>query len=1275
MSDSTTRPSSPRGSPGTLETQLDSLLETFKRSATRAMMESPVSSSSSPSQDQGSDTDIPGRLLRFRLPSARRLPFNLSLKRSRSGVSALSSEQDSPPSDNTSSPSSTAPRCPLASSRSAAHAPHRRSLPGLLEASGAASCASSPVHHSSKCCISTADLTANPPDDGMVDVDYELTLCDVADVLRGRYAIITGGKSRDGRPLITFPDLGNFSLLEDEDYQRLMVYLTSVPSMQEADVGFVLVIDRRNDKWNSIKTVLLKISGFFPGLIHVAYVLRPAGFLQKAISEVSNKLFKDEFKFQMQICNSVEELHEYVDVNQLTPDLSGTLPYSHEEWLQQRFALEKFSNVTHQVSKQLHDFTQRLQDAGFPNDVASTTKMMIEQEDEYSELKEHILNAAKHGENLLAEIRQSPQTLSIIADSHQSDAYQTFPDRISNVSAVERLLVQLEETERTFDDFWQSHYIKMSQCLELRQFEQNFRELQTKFDDHLSVISHMTEIGESVNRVDYLINEANVFERKCLFDLERAEELQGIGTELMSSRHYGMDSIRPKCVELCRMAQNLGERLQHRTALLAKCRELQERIERANKWCAEGIEMLAQPMEKNSTPEQAEQALTDLEAFKAAGAEWGAVKSIDLKQTFKDVITPETKALVQQVVTRVEDVLMMCDRRQETLKKLAVKPAPKPVQQVNPEPAMPLATSYSSGSSDDSNQPPSMTNFKRTRAIRESSTDVSGAVKGANSQRTGEWPDSSSPDSEASNHDHEALKTKRGHVLAELLDTERTYVSEMASILRGYRDELHVAEKEGRAPVQIYGKSDVLFGNLEDLHRFHRDVFLTDLENCITTPELVGLCFVQRRESFHRMYSTYCQNNPRSEALRQTAGEQQCAFFKECQQKLDHKLPLGAYLLKPVQRITKYQLLLKDLLRYSEDLPNSLKELQSALDCMLVVLKCVNDSMHQVAITGFWGNLMEQGELLMHGQFNVWIENKKDRLRELRLKPMQRQIFLYEKSILFCKRVGRDPETATYQFKTFLQMSQVGLTENVRGSKGDQRKLELWLQGRQEVYTVQAQTMQHKEAFLKAIKQVLLSQLEQLKGDAQKKLQRGMSQSALTSQRPLRQTSSWESQAGQTITCPTSNVTVVIPVHNNNGMKRRSSRHMSSDASGGSAAEREEDEAGWSSDYSNSDEEESNQDPFGAETSETSAKKFTALADYCAMGSSEVTMHEGDVIELLKVGCAGWWFVKVLGSQQEGWAPSAYLEVIGGKKMSRHSSPSVSSQDSGMGTNNGRGQP
>lgn len=37
------------------------------------------------------------------------------------------------------------------------------------------------------------------------------------------------------------------------------------------------------------------------------------------------------------------------------------------------------------------------------------------------------------------------------------------------------------------------------------------------------------------------------------------------------------------------------------------------------------------------------------------------------------------------------------------------------------------------------------------------------------------------------------------------------------------------------------------------------------------------------------------------------------SLLQECQKKLEHKLGLDSYLLKPVQRLTKYQLLLKVL--------------------------------------------------------------------------------------------------------------------------------------------------------------------------------------------------------------------------------------------------------------------------------------------------------------------------------------------------------------------------
>lgn len=102
----------------------------------------------------------------------------------------------------------------------------------------------------------------------------------------------------------------------------------------------------------------------------------------------------------------------------------------------------------------------------------------------------------------------------------------------------------------------------------------------------------------------------------------------------------------------------------------------------------------------------------------------------------------------------------------------------------------------------------------------------------------------SSPESEP--RDLEALRLKRGHVLTELVETERIYVAELGSIIKGYRMEMNNEAMAHLLPAGLVGKSDVLFGNLDDIYLFHGDTFLRDLENCISNTELVALCFVQR---------------------------------------------------------------------------------------------------------------------------------------------------------------------------------------------------------------------------------------------------------------------------------------------------------------------------------------------------------------------------------------------------------------------------------------------
>ncbi|XP_044580210.1 guanine nucleotide exchange factor DBS-like isoform X3 [Cotesia glomerata] len=1051
-------------------------------------------------------------------------------------------------------------------------------------------------HHTCNCPCHHHCTTKCPEDVESMTGEIEngdLAVRDVADLLQHQYAIITGGKTREGCPIITFPDNGNFHNLTDLDYQRLMLYLTSVPTLQEADLGFHLIIDRRTDKWNSVKTVLIKISAFFPGLVHVAYVLRPVGFLQKAISEVSNKLFREDFKFRVIVLANVTELHDFIDKDQLTEQLGGDLPYCHTTWIQNRISLEKFSSMTQDVSLALDSFTRRLAEIEFPNNTIATTRLLNQQQLEYNELKEEILSAARHGEALLDSVRQL---------TGKSTA-----DRLGNVAAVERLLVQLEETERTFDLFWSHHSSRLRHCLALRQFEQDFRELQSSLDQHLKTVDDMTEVGETQVRVDQLIRDTSAFQRICrsyllhtmwiwvLGDIDRAEEVIAAGQQLLSGRHQcPTEVVEPKCAELQRVCTILSQRLERRLHTLTKCRELMERIDKANAWCTRGIELLAS---QNSTL-PTDQALQELEQLIEAAEEFHSPRCI-----FQDSIMPETKALVAQVLQRIEDVTLMCEKKIIVLKQQLIKPA-RPVQTVTPEPAKPLQAS------------PQI--IKPGRVLKKANTMPKmemGPIEG----------DSSSPESEP--RDVEATRLKRGHVLTELVETERAYVAELGSIIKGYMMEMTNETMSHLIPSALVGKSDVLFGNLEEIYLFHDETFLRDLENCISNTELVALCFVQRRDIFFRLYSYYCQNITRSERLReQIQGEPQ--FLAACQQKLGHKLPLAAYLLKPVQRITKYQLLLKDLLKYSDE-PACCTELQEALDCMLVVLKCVNDSMHQTAITGFGGDLIAQGELLLQGSFSVWSSSKRERL--LRLKPSQRHIFLYEKAMIFCKHSKPQAHNkATYHFKRFLKMSQIGLTESV---KGDTRRFEIWLQGRAEVHTIQAPSNEVKQSWVRQIKGVLMSQLAELKGKQSTAL-------AKSNHKPLRQTISWEthSVSGSLRTLSVDGNSVISHVTD--------------------VSQSTEEDVAWSSENSNTDDE----DAFSENPGPAPGGRYVALADYCAVGPAEVTMREGDHLELLKVGCAGWWFVKLIGTGIEGWAPAAYLEPVS-RKTSRSSQSVNNSQE------------
>lgn len=105
--------------------------------------------------------------------------------------------------------------------------------------------------------------------------------------------------------------------------------------------------------------------------------MRPVGFLQKALSEVSSKLFRTEnLRFRLTVCNHVSDLLSFVDLGQLTIELGGSLVYDKVQWVQQRVEVEAFHLALQTLSRDLKSFTESFVDLEYPNDVTSTKKLI-----------------------------------------------------------------------------------------------------------------------------------------------------------------------------------------------------------------------------------------------------------------------------------------------------------------------------------------------------------------------------------------------------------------------------------------------------------------------------------------------------------------------------------------------------------------------------------------------------------------------------------------------------------------------------------------------------------------------------------------------------------------------------------------------------------------------------------------------------------------------------------------------------------------------------------
>ncbi|XP_018304705.1 uncharacterized protein GEFmeso isoform X2 [Mycetomoellerius zeteki] len=308
-------------------------------------------------------------------------------------------------------------------------------------------------------------------------------------------------------------------------------------------------------------------------------------------------------------------------------------------------------------------------------------------------------------------------------------------------------------------------------------------------------------------------------------------------------------------------------------------------------------------------------------------------------------------------------------------------------------------------------------------------------------------------------------------VLLEIVDTEAIYVEHLRQVIQGYL----IFWRDNPPSFSRRLHLDDLFSNIEDIFEFNRE-FLWEIEKCGLDPVCIANTFIKRNSGF-KVYTEYCTNYPRTvSVLTDLMGQEETATsFRERQAALRHPLPLGSFLLKPVQRILKYHLLLENLSKeYGADCDSRENEaegrsaIEAALAAMTGIAKHINamKRRHEHAVRvqeiqsllyGWLGpDLTTSGELVAEGRFRM------------RGAKAPRHAFLFDRMLLLTKK----KEDGLLVYKAHIMCSNLMLIESIPGEPlsfhvipFDNPRLQ---------YTLQARNLEQKREWTLQIKRVIL---------------------------------------------------------------------------------------------------------------------------------------------------------------------------------------------------------
>ncbi|KAF9935450.1 hypothetical protein FBU30_000048 [Linnemannia zychae] len=238
----------------------------------------------------------------------------------------------------------------------------------------------------------------------------------------------------------------------------------------------------------------------------------------------------------------------------------------------------------------------------------------------------------------------------------------------------------------------------------------------------------------------------------------------------------------------------------------------------------------------------------------------------------------------------------------------------------------------------------------------------------------------------------------RARVVNEILNTERTYVQDLEN-LQAY---MRALQSDGTvvSPETIH----LIFGNLNALVDFQRRFLIAIETNAALTPQEqnFGQIFLQHEEAF-TVYEPFCANVGDASAL----VVQEYEKLVKMNNLIEAQRGINSHLIKPVQRICKYPLLMHELIKLTDSEHPFYRDLMEGEDAIKRVAERINEAKRQqenmaTALALQYQVAWKDGELV--SDFGALLLH--DSLLNPRGTPDKLlEVYLFEKILVCCQSI------------------------------------------------------------------------------------------------------------------------------------------------------------------------------------------------------------------------------------------------------------------------------